>query len=241
MKRVIGLVFICGAASCVSASAATSTTAPPRHSAVSARGAVKTVASRQPTILELAPADEYFGPLKLSILGIRNTIHDLGARYDVNHDIGHQTFTSAQLTERAIHDWEGRYPRDGQVPKAIYLLQRLYTKVLTQEARDRASSTAKWMFADYAASPQGRQLKKMLAVEHLAPVIAPAPPAAATPVPAYPSDFGSNYKSDFGSSPAATVPASSGAAGGTAPVSPAAPAPSAAPFTPGTPAGSGTN
>lgn len=188
MKRVIGLVFIYGAASCAIASAATapSATTSTRHTLTAHASGVKTVASRQATILELAPADEYFGPLKLSILGIRNTIHDLGARYDVNHDIGHQTFTSAQLTERAIHDWEHRYPHDGQVPKAIYLLQRLYTKVLTSEARTRAGITAKWMFADYPSSPQGKQLKKTLALEHLAaiPVATPAPEADPAAPPA---------------------------------------------------------
>jgi hypothetical protein len=197
VKRVIGLVFICGAASCVSALAAAPA---PTHQSVTVRASSKTLVSRQAAVLMLAPADEYFGPLKLSILGIRNTIRDLGARYDVNHDIGHQTFTSAQLTERAIHDWEHRYPRDGQVPKAIYLLQRLYAKVLTQEARDRANATAQWMFSDYSASPQGKQLKKILAVEHLPPVATPA----ATPAPAstssYPSTFGPGYRTDFGTS-----------------------------------------
>jgi hypothetical protein len=88
---------------------------------------------------------------RLSILGIRNTIHDLGARYDVNHDDrATKHISSAQLTELAIHEWERRYPHDGQVPKAIYLIQRLYTKVLTQESRDRAIYVEKWMFSDYA-------------------------------------------------------------------------------------------
>ncbi len=160
MKRVLGLVVLCGAASCA------------------VRSTAKTVASRQTSILLLAPADEYFGPLKLSILGIRNTIHDLGARYDVNHDIGRQTFTSALLTEKAIHDWEHRYPRDGQVPKAIYLLQRLYTKVLTVESRARAKIVARWMFVDYASSPQGKQLKKTIALEHLAPIPVDLPATA---------------------------------------------------------------
>jgi hypothetical protein len=157
------------------------------------------LASRQAAIMMLAPADEYFGPLKMSILGIRNTIHDLGARYDVNHAIGDQTYKSAQLTERAIHDWEKRYPHDGQVPKAIYLIQRLYTKVLTQESRDRAMYVEKWMFSDYATSPQGKQLKKTVAAEHLSPI--PAPTPATTPTPAFSSDFGPNYKSDFSSAP----------------------------------------
>ena len=163
------------------------------------------LASRQADIMLLAPADEYFGPLKMSILGIRNTIHDLGARYDVNHAIGDQTYKSAQLTERAIHDWEKRYPHDGQVPKAIYLIQRLYTKVLTQESRDRAIYVEKWMFSDYAKSPQGKQLKKTVAAEHLAPI--PPPTPGATPTPAFSSDFGPNYKSDFSNAPAPTTSA----------------------------------
>ncbi len=222
MKRVTGLVFICGAASCVAASAATapSATSSARHTVTVRASGVKTVASRQATILELAPADEYFGPLKLSILGIRNTIHDLGARYDVNHDIGHQTFTSAQLTERAIHDWEHRYPHDGQVPKAIYLLQRLYTKVLTAEARARAGVTAKWMFADYPSSPQGKQLKKTLSLEHLAalPVATPAPEAdpAAPPAP-----------SDFATSQPASPDAATGASPAPASILPAPELPTA--------------
>ncbi len=133
--------------------------------------------------MDLAPADEYFGPLKLSILGIRNTIHDLGARYDVNHAIAHQTLASAELTERSIRDWEHHFPRDGQVPKAIYLLERLYTKVLTQESRDRAKATDRWMFADYASSPQSKQLKKTIAAEHLAPIPddSPTPEPETTP------------------------------------------------------------
>ncbi len=172
MQRVLGLVVLCGAASCAAASAAPGDAT---HQSA-ARTASKTVASRQSSISLLAPADEYFGPLKLSILGIRNTIHDLGARYDVNHEIGRQTFTSALLTEKAIHDWEHRYPRDGQVPKAIYLLQRLYTKVLTVESRARAKIIARWMFVDYASSPQGKQLKKTIALEHLAPIPVDLPP-----------------------------------------------------------------
>ncbi len=216
MKRVIGLVFILGAASCVSASASSA-----HHAAASSpRPSAKTIAARQAAAIALlAPADEYFGPLKLSILGIRNTIHDLGARYDVNHAIWHQTYSSAQLTERAIHDWEKRYPHDGQVPKAIYLIQRLYTKVLSQEARDRANYTAKWMFADYAQSPQGRQLKKTLAVEHLAPLPPPENAAPASAAPAYPSEFGPNYKSDFGTPATSPSAAPAGPATSPAPVS----------------------
>jgi hypothetical protein len=138
-------------------------------------------ASSQTAVL-LAPADEYFGPLKESYIGMRNVIRDLGLRYDVNHDIPNQTLASAELTERAVREWERKYPRDTQIPKTIFLLQRLYTKVLTQVARDHAHATAQWLFADYAKSPQARQLRKTLAMEHLAPLPDPSP----TPTPVAP-------------------------------------------------------
>jgi hypothetical protein len=191
VKRVIGLVFLYGAASCVSLSAASS----------AGKAGVKAVSSPRPAarkrfdITLLAPADEYFGPLRQSMIGINNTIRDLGRRYDVNHDIPSQTVASAELTERSIRDWEHRYPRDPQVPHSVYLLQRLYTKVLIQSARDRAHDTASWLFLDFTNSPQARQLKKTLAVEHLPPLPAATPLAAATGP--YPSVFGSAYPSTF--------------------------------------------
>jgi hypothetical protein len=163
-------------------------------------------------VVVLAPADEYFGPLKESFIGIRNTIRDLGLRYDVNHDIANQTLASAQLTERAVRDWETKYPRDTQIPKTIYLLQRLYTKVLTQDGRNRAHMCATWLFADYGKSGQAKQLKKTLAVEHLQPL---ATPAAAAPAPLASAD-------------------PSGSAAPTAPVAPSngsSPSPATAPAT----------
>ena len=134
--------------------------------------------SAKPSTVVLAPADEYFGPLKLSFIGMRNTIRDLGLRYDVNHDIASQTVASAQLTERAVHDWERKYPTDTQIPKTIYLLQRLYTKVLTLDARAHAHACAMWLFHDYSRSGQAHQLQKTLAVEHLQPLASPGPAPA---------------------------------------------------------------
>jgi len=174
VKRVFGLVVAFGVASCAAAAATTSGKTP----VVRPKAAVVEV---KVSILQLAPADEYFGPLKMSILGIRNTIRDLGLRYDVNHDTAPQTLASAALTESSIRDWQHKYPKDSQLPRSIFFLQRLYTKVLTQDSRNKARATATWLFASYATSPQARQLKKILATEHLAPLQPPAPPPATNP------------------------------------------------------------
>ncbi|GAC1558211.1 MAG: hypothetical protein NVS3B17_07780 [Vulcanimicrobiaceae bacterium] len=197
-----------------------------------ARAAAKDGA-RLAAVKRLAPGDEYCGPLKQSIIGFRNTLRDLGLRYDVNHDIASQTFASAQLTERSIRDWERKYPGDTQLPRAVYLLQRLYTKVLMQESRDRARQTAQWLEHDFARTAQDKQLRKTLAMEHLEPL----PPPTASPIPAgsYPSEFGPAYPSEFSpSSPAsATAPATRrpapGAATPTASASPALPGGSPSP------------
>jgi len=184
VKRVIGLVFMCGAASCMSVASAAGTqvaAAAPSHAQrtaaqqTAAQRAAAQAAARAAALLLLAPADEYFGPLKQSVVGMRNSIRELGWNYDVNHDIWHQTFVSALLTERAVRDWVKKYPHDGQIPRTIFLLQRLYTKVLSQESRDHAHAIAQWLLVSYAKSPQARQLRKTLAVEQLAPLPSPTP------------------------------------------------------------------
>jgi hypothetical protein len=121
--------------------------------------------ARRVALALLAPADEYFGPLKQSILGIRNSIRTMGWRYDVNHGIGSQTVASAALTEAAIREWAQRYPRDHDVPVAIFNLQRLYAKILTEPAQGKAKATADWLFSAYGKSPQAKSLRKIVARE----------------------------------------------------------------------------
>ncbi len=192
MKRVIGLVFGFGAASCIGTGAIAAT-----HASIVKPAVVAKVAEA-----DMAPADEYFGYLKLSILGINNRIRDLGLYYDVNHDIPTQTYDGAQGAEQAIHDWEGKYRHDPLLPRSVYFLQRLYTKILTADSRAHASRTASWLFGDFAVSPQAKQLHKILAVEHLAPLPPPTPSPAASA--AYPSVFGPGYPSQFAPAAGAT-------------------------------------
>jgi hypothetical protein len=148
------MVIALAVASCMWPTAATSAT---KNS--SGEGA------RRVALMQLAPADEYFGPLKQSILGIRNSIRNMGLRYDVNHNSGSQTLASAGLTEAAIRDWAHRYPRDRDLPGAIFNLQSLYAKILTRPARGKAKATADWLFSAYGNSPQAESLRKILARE----------------------------------------------------------------------------
>ena len=155
-----------------------STAAAQPHASATAKAKAKTQpakqASHRTAISLLAPADEYFGPLKQSILGIRNSLRDMGLRYEVNHDIATQTLASASLTEASIRDWSHKYPRDHEVPQAIFNLQRLYTKILIDPARVKAKATADWLFGAYGNSPQAKSLHEILTTEAQAAVPAPA-------------------------------------------------------------------
>jgi len=192
VNRVIGFVTGCALASSLATwpgpgLAATATPAPKAsgQSAISTHEAARLAAMRM-----LAPADEYFGQLKMSILGIKNTIKDMGLRYDINHDIAKQTVSSLALTEGAIRDWEHKYPHDKEVPRAMYFLQRLYAHIVCDEAQIKAKATASWLFADYPQSPQAKVLKKNLAEATPIPSAAPAvsvPSAAPAAAPAVPS------------------------------------------------------
>lgn len=220
MKRFTRLVVICGAASCIAINVATSPTnstiagaaapsskhASPAKPTASdlAKSAAAKEASHRARLLLLAPADEYFGPLKLSIIGMRNSIRDIGLRYDTNHDLSKQSFASTQLVERSVRDWAKKYHGDDQLPRTIFILQRLYTKVLLQESRDRAVVIGRWLNSEFSRTPQAKQLAKTLALEHLAPLPPPTPTPTALPT-GYQSIFGPNYPSEFNSSPTSSA------------------------------------
>jgi hypothetical protein len=127
----------------------------------------------------VAPADEYFGRLKLSILGIRNTIKDMGLKADADSShAANVVMGSVGLTEDAIHDWEKKYPQDGWIPATIFSLERLYAKVDSDDARRHAKITMAWLVHDYPASAPAKIGKKELAQNLVGAKPAPALSAA---------------------------------------------------------------
>jgi len=129
----------------------------------------------------LAPADEYFGPLKMSVLGIRNEIHDLAIRYDVRADIDHalakKIMGTAVMTEASLADWEKKYPGDDQLARDVYLMQHLYAKIEYDEARDKAKYCAQWLLTRYSGSWYAKNLRLTMARDHI-----PIPSGPPTPI-----------------------------------------------------------
>ncbi len=117
----------------------------------------------KPAPIKVAPADEYFGRLKMSILGIRNTIKDEGLRIDADIAQGATVVKSCAFTEDALHDWEKKYPQDSWIPHALFTLERVYAKVDSDEARAKAKATMVWLVHDFPRSPDARIGKLELA------------------------------------------------------------------------------
>ncbi len=100
----------------------------------------------------LAPADRYFGRLKMSILGVRNALAELSARADAQPDQAEHIYDKAVLVEDALHDWQRHFPRDPWIPKYAYALAQLYGKLEMDDARARKNDTLDWLIATYPES-----------------------------------------------------------------------------------------
>ncbi len=120
-------------------------------------------AHKKPAPARVAPADEYFGKLKMSVLGIRNTIKDVGANLDIDQARWTQLASKAAFCEDAMRDWEKKYPQDSWLAKTVFSLERMYAKLDSDEGRQRAVAAMKWVVHDFPKSWYGRTGKKELA------------------------------------------------------------------------------
>jgi hypothetical protein len=129
-----------------------------------------------------APADEYFGQLKLSILGIRNQIHDIGLAYGYNPDIANAAFGKAVMVEDSLRDWERKYPLDPDIARHVYLLSHLYEKFDLVEAHVKALRTQAWLLSKYPHTWYAKDERVRIAYRTAHPEqVASKPAAAPTP------------------------------------------------------------
>ena len=101
---------------------------------------------------ELAPADRYFGQLQMSILGVRNSLHDLTLRIAARPEEATQVYGKTVLVEDALRDWSQKFPNDPWIPRYLYSLAELYRTIDTEDARVRKNDTMDWLITSYPAS-----------------------------------------------------------------------------------------
>jgi hypothetical protein len=113
-------------------------------------------------ISQSAPADEYFGPLKMSVLGIKNSIVETSARLDTAPG-DEESLRNASLVEASVREWAAKYPRDTWLPRTILALHRVYRRMALEEANSHAVDMAAWLIAKYPESGEARSLRTELA------------------------------------------------------------------------------
>lgn len=137
-----------------------------------------------------APADQYFGRLKMSILGLRHQIDALSKRYDDRTISDDDLMHDARFIEDGIEHWRLAYPRDPWLPLTAFHLAQLYAKVQTDAARARAKFMFAYTAMYYPSSKQGHLSRERLAQGfppfHPESPLSPAPtaPPSGAPAPA---------------------------------------------------------
>lgn len=133
-----------------------------------------------------APGDEYFGRMKMSYLGINNTLRDDAVRAgDYTTDSG--LINSVSFAEDALNDWRSKYPDDPQLARTFYLMGRMYGKIWTVAGQGRAAYYYQMLETRFPKTYFGKLMHAQLAkgfTEHVLADALPCPTPLPTPTPA---------------------------------------------------------
>jgi hypothetical protein len=111
-----------------------------------------TVVARAVNLATEAPADEYFGPHKQSILDIRNRLN----RYDAFGDrsaLDRRSVGALDSLHVSIADWQHKYPRDPWLPHSLRHLLHEYCRAGAARSAG-ARQTLGLMKLAYPRSPE---------------------------------------------------------------------------------------
>ncbi len=100
----------------------------------------------------VAPADEYFGHLKMSILGIGNTIKDTTIRVSSDPDHAARYYGGLNWAEEALEDWARKYPQDNWIPQRAYDMSHVFWRMRTAEADSAAKRCRDLLFIRFPRS-----------------------------------------------------------------------------------------
>ena len=114
-------------------------------------------------VSDLAPADEYFGHTRISILELRHKAlalkDDLHKRRRKPDDVQH----SADALTDAFYDWSHRFPRDAWIPRTGWELATLYEELPGTAARFTAVALLNALVMQYPDSKFAQNSRNDLA------------------------------------------------------------------------------
>ncbi|HEY6450898.1 MAG TPA: hypothetical protein VIX60_09495 [Candidatus Cybelea sp.] len=104
----------------------------------------------------LAPADEYFGPMGMSILEIENRLKHINFMLDYAY--GNRESDPALDVAKAIVAMQKVYPRDRDLPMLIYWCYTTLERMTDAQSRQVARQLKEILTIEYQDSPQARKL-----------------------------------------------------------------------------------
>lgn len=119
--------------------------------------------AKAPVDTSAAPADEYFGTQKMSALGLRMRIGDLGRRLHAHVLADADALHDALDLEDSYHAWDMRYPRDSWLAPTAFHLEQLYAEVQLPDGRTHALAMLKYISARFGTTKYGHLSRLRLA------------------------------------------------------------------------------
>jgi hypothetical protein len=107
-------------------------------------------------LTRLAPADEYFGPMKMSILGIENEMKHVNFMLDYKY--GNLEADPALEIAQSVDDMQKVYPLDRDMPKLLLETIQMLDRMTTPAVRQAAQHLQSILLVEYQDSPQAQQL-----------------------------------------------------------------------------------
>lgn len=104
----------------------------------------------------LAPADEYFGPMEMSILEIQNRLKHINFMLDYNY--GNRESDAAFDVAKAIVAMQEVYPRDRDLPMLLYWCYNTLQRMTDTQSRRAAAQLKAILTVEYQDSQQARKL-----------------------------------------------------------------------------------
>ena len=114
------------------------------------------VQPRDVYLTTLAPADEYFGPMGMSILGIENELKRVN--FMIGYGYTYQESSAAVQIATSIDDLHKVYPRDRDLPQLLLDMYKTLGKIGTAEASAAETHMRAILTVEYQDTPQARQL-----------------------------------------------------------------------------------
>jgi hypothetical protein len=104
----------------------------------------------------LAPADEYFGRLGYSILGIENQLKHVNFMLDYSY--GNQESGETLTIVEAVEQMQKVYPRDRDMPMLLLSCITTLNRMSTDDARNASARLRGLLTVEYQDSPEAKKL-----------------------------------------------------------------------------------